>query len=146
MILTFNAQEKEDQFNYSFDFTSSVDQIDNQIIITPFMKLPIQDNPFKQKERDYSIDFVYPFVKNFQVNIQLPKDYKIEKLPADVMRNTKNIAFSYKIIQQENNSFIISTNYHIKKPIYPSSAYNELKSFYKLVTEQLNQSIVVTKI
>ncbi len=144
--ITVNAEEKEGQFNYSFDFTSSVDQIENQIIINPFMKLPVQDNPFKQKERDYSIDFVYPFVRNFQVNIKLPDGYKIEKLPIDVSRNTKNIAFSYKITQLENNTFVISSNYQIKKPIYPSSTYNELKSFYKLVTEQLNQSIVVTKI
>ncbi len=144
--IAVNAEEKEDQFNYSFDFTSSVDQIDNQIIITPFMKLPVQDNPFKQKERDYSIDFVYPFVKKFQVSIKLPDKYKIEKLPVDVIRNTKSIALSYKITLLENNTLIISTNYQIKKPIYPSSAYNELKSFYKLVTEQLNQSIVVTKI
>ncbi len=143
--ITITSEENNAIFDYEFAFTSEVDQIENQIIFSPLMKLPIQENPFKQKKRDYSIDFIYPFVRGFQANIKLPDGYKIEKLPLDAIRDSKNIAFNYKIILQDDNTLIISSNYQIKKPIYPASAYNELKLFYKTLTEQLNQSIVISK-
>ncbi len=134
------------EFEYVFNFTSPADQIEAQIIFTPLMNLPIQENPFKQKNRDYSIDFVYPFIKGFQAFIELPDGYKFDNIPINLNRNSKNVAFSYKISQNDNKTLIISSSYQIKKPIYSASVYNELKLFYKTLTEKLYQSIVISKI
>ena len=103
-----------------YEVITNVDQIEDQIIISPLMKLPIQENPFKQKERDYSIDFIYPYIKGYQATIKLPEGYKVESLPLEFTRDNKNIAFSYRIMKQDDNTLIISSNYQIKKPIYPA--------------------------
>jgi len=144
--INITTEDNNSKFEYNFDFTSNVDQIEDQIIISPLMKLPIQENPFKQKERDYSIDFIYPYIKGYQATIKLPEGYKVESLPLEFTRDNKNIAFSYRIMKQDDNTLIISSNYQIKKPIYPASTYNELKLFYKTITETINQSIVISKI
>ncbi len=144
-IITF-SEDNYQKFEYSFNFTSHVDQIEDQVIFNPLMKLPVQENPFKQKERDYSIDFIYPSMKSFTATIQIPEDYVFEKLPTISNKDSKNVSLDIKVIKMNNHSITISSNYYIKKPIYPASAYNELKLFYKNISEKLNQSIVISKI
>ncbi|MCW3804054.1 DUF3857 domain-containing protein [Plebeiibacterium marinum] len=143
--IAITSNETDQNFNFEFDFTSHVDQIEDQYIFSPFIKFPIKENPFKQNKRDYSIDFVYPSFKLYQAHINVPEGYEIEKMPDLFSKVTKNASFEFKAIKQNSNTIVISGNYLIKKAIYPAEAYRDLKIFYKNLTEKLNQSIVIRK-
>jgi len=137
-------KEAKNTFSYEFEFTGNIEKIEDQIIITPFFKLPIQENPFKQPNREYAIDFVYPRINTYTAEIEIPQGYQLEKLPPSFKSDNDNLNFTYNIYTKENK-IRVTASYQIKKPEYPASDYRNLKYFYKILTEKINQSIVLTK-
>ncbi len=131
-------------FNCQFAFESEFAAIDNQLIIRPFLQFPIQDNPFKQKERDYDIDFIYPRNNTYVAMITIPEGYKVENKLNQITKETQNVAFNFKYVLNEN-TIILSASYRIKKSQYPPSSYNELKGFFNTLTKSLNERIVFIK-
>ncbi len=137
-------EENTRMFNYDFSFNSKIDQIDGLMIFKPFMHMAIQSNPFKQEERELNIDLINPLTKTYLAEITIPEGYQVEQLPEPINKNTDNTAIAFNV-QKEENKIVISAVYQLKKPTYPASAYNELKSLYKTIIEKLNQKIVVSK-
>ena len=143
--IAINDKTDSKVFQYDYSFNGDIDKIDNQIIFSPFLNLPIQTNPFKQEKRELAIDMVYPATKSFQAEIEIPNGYIIEQLPEAYNKNSANTAFSFKAYKTENNTVIISATYQLKKAIYPASVYPELKRLYNKIIKKLNQKIVVVK-
>ncbi len=137
--------EKEHAFKYNINFESNVDQIGDQIILAPFLKLPIQENPFKQEKRDYGIDFIYPMVKSYHAQINIPDGYIVDELPKAYTKDSQNVAITFKAINKDNKTIILTASYHIKQPNYQASDYKELKQFYKEITQRFNENIVITR-
>ncbi len=132
-------------FQYQFDFSSDVSVIEDQIIFSPLLKFPVQENPFKQNKRDLPIDLIYPKIISYQAQIKIPEGYKIDQLPSSLTRNSKNITANYKVITNPDGVILITANYQLKKAVYPASTYREIQLLYKLIVENFNQSIVLTR-
>ncbi len=138
-------KSREKNFHYKFDFSSEVNVIEDQIIFSPLLKFPVQENPFTQKERDLPIDFVYPKIISYQAQIKVPKGYKIDQLPSSFTRNSKNARANYNVTTNVDGTIFIIANYQLKHTVYPASAYREIQQLYKTIIENFNQSIVLTK-
>ncbi len=81
---------KSKVFQYGFNFKSDITNIEDQLIFSPFMQLPIQTNPFKQEKRDLAIDLIYPTSKSYQAEFEIPSGYRIEQLPDGFTQNNTN--------------------------------------------------------
>ncbi|MCG8578384.1 MAG: hypothetical protein MI866_00605 [Bacteroidales bacterium] len=143
-INVVNLYEKTKPFKYNFHFTQSLDQIDNQLIVSPFVNLAEKDNPFKQEERVLPIDMVYLQGNRYIATIAIPEGYKVDELPSASKINTDNVAFNY-IAKVAGNHIQIVADYSFKKQSYPSSSYKELKNFMNVVTSKVNSKIILTK-
>ncbi|WP_430813008.1 hypothetical protein [Carboxylicivirga sp. RSCT41] len=143
-INVVNLYEKTLPFKYNFDFTQSLDQIDNQLIVSPFVNIAEKENPFKQEERLLPIDMVYLVGNRYIATIVIPEGYKVDELPSQRRINTDNVSFNY-IAKVRGNSIQIVADYSFKKQSYPSSSYKELKRFMNEVTSKVNSKIILTK-
>lgn len=135
-------QTEDNTKDFRFELQGSVkaNNIENFIIIDPFMNLPITENPFSQKSREYPIDMIYPFQRNFTSKIELPVNSKIIEKPNTVTINSDNFLLSYTIIENENN-LIVSCSYQFKKPIYKAEEYQKLQQFMDKVIYAIHQKI-----
>ncbi len=52
---------------------------------------------------------------------------------------------SFKVNKSGENKILIHATYQLKKPVYPASAYPELKRLFKNVIDKFNQKIVLVK-
>ncbi|MCU4156296.1 DUF3857 domain-containing protein [Carboxylicivirga sp. A043] len=143
-ISVTNLTDKTLPFKYNFDFTKSYDQIDEQLIISPFVNIAQTENPFKQEKRTLPIDLVYLQGNRFIATIKIPEGYKVEELPSPRKINSDNVAFSY-IAKVTGKQIQIVANYSFKKRNYPSSSYKELKNFMNTVTSTVNSKIILVK-
>ncbi len=139
-----NLFESEKPFLYQFDFTQGVDQIDNQLIISPFANLTQKDNPFKQENRSLPIDLIYLRGNRLIANIEIPDGYKVEELPISKRMNSENVAFTYSAHITDGKVQIVTT-YQFKKHTYSAKSYKELKNFMNVVTSKVNSKIVFIK-
>ncbi|WP_066628283.1 DUF3857 domain-containing protein [Labilibacter marinus] len=140
-----DANNESKVFQYKFDFESKVDNIDGQIIFSPFFKFPDQTNPFKQEKRELAIDLIYPTAEKYTAEIEIPEGYKIEHLPEPYAKNSENTQMAFKAHKTTGNKILITATISLKKPVYSASVYPELKRLFNNAIEKLNQKIVIVK-
>ena len=104
-------------------------------------------NPFKQEVREYPVDFGYPMLKKYNINIEIPGGYVVESMPVGI-----NIAigddigaFKYVIANTDNKIQVVITS-TINTAIVSSDFYPVLKGYFQQMIDKQNEKIVLRKI
>ncbi|WP_439184861.1 hypothetical protein [Carboxylicivirga taeanensis] len=131
-------------FKYAFNFSQSIDRIDEQLIIAPFANLSEHSNPFIQEERTHPVDLVYLRGNRLVATIEVPEGYNVQELPGNKKLETENVSFNY-MVHQKGALVQVVALYNFKKQTYPANTYKELKQFMQTVTSKINAKIVLVK-
>ena len=132
----------------SFNFLkeNATDVIDNKIYIQPFLFFKINENPFKLKERLFPVDFGYPFMDRYIVNIPIPEGYDFESNIEPVIMKIPNDLGEFRFYPSIiGNSIQLSVLLKINKAIISADNYLFLKEFYNQMIIKQNEQIVLTK-
>ncbi len=132
--------------NAGYQVEIETDQAGERIYWSPFIKNPYSENPFKQEERRFPIDFGYPFQEMYLVNLTIPENYTVEELPKSQIYRLPNNSgeFSYSILNQDKNIQFRST-LTLTKPIYEPVEYAGLKELFTLMVAKFGEQIVLKK-
>ncbi len=132
---------------FSFTSSNSTEVIGGKIYINPMLFYSSQENPFKQEVREYPVDFGFPFMDKYAINIQIPEGFKIESMPASSNFSTVDNIGSFKIMTSTSgNTIQVSIVSQMNTPIVSSEYYAVLKEFYKTMIDKQNEKIVLIKI
>lgn len=133
--------------NFSFKSTTLSDVIDDKIYISPMLFYTISQNPFKQENRVYPIDFVFPREDKFAITLTMPEGYIIESMPEPVSFSTRdNVAsFKFNIAVNKSNQVQIIASSNINYANVSPEYYNTLKEFYASVVKKQAEKIVLVK-
>lgn len=137
--------EKPVKENFTVQLENDLESTDN-IRINPFIIGRTKENPFKLKERDYPVDFGYPFKYTYNFSIKIPDTHSITKIPENKAIKLPNNGGSFimRAIQKEQQIRIL-LKFNIHKAIYSNVEYYYLKEFYKQLIEAESSFIEVTK-
>lgn len=118
------------------------------IYINPFITSFFQTNPFKLGERSYPIDFGYSRVYSYQVNLDIPANYKVVSLPDKVNQlvegNLAKLKFDYQVVQ---NKIVASLNLTFNSSFFDQNNYESIKDLIrKSIEVQKNSYVVLEKI
>lgn len=132
---------------FSFTSSNSTEVIGGKIYINPMLFYASHENPFKQEVREYPVDFGFPFMDKYAINIQIPEGFKIESMPTSSNFSTVDNIGSFKIMTSTSgNTIQVSIVSQINTPIVSSEYYAMLKEFYKTMIDKQNEKIVLVKI
>lgn len=121
--------------------------IGNKIYFSPLLHLAAKENPFKQENREYPIDFSYPTNNRYRVNLTIPNGYSIENLPKTAKVNMENDYGNYSYtISSSGNQIQLLLEFNINASIVPPDDYQTIKEFYKLLIEKQNEKIILKKV
>src|SRR5690606_28046643 len=132
---------------YEYTLNHAMEDIGGKLYFTPLMFLATQENPFKENERSYPIDYVYPIADKYMVNIMLPEGYEVETLPESTKFEFNGTMASFSYIGKQNGNmlqFIIS--FDINNTIVLPNDYDQFKKFYQLLIEKQNEKVVLKKV
>ncbi|MFA5298501.1 MAG: transglutaminase domain-containing protein [Lutibacter sp.] len=127
-------------------FIENIDKA-NKFYLNPFFGELLKNNPFKQENRLYPVDFGYP--KNFIVNfsLEIPDNYNIESYP-----ESKNIVlekgdgrFTLITKKSENHTFTLNSSLAINKPVFYNFEYEPLKMLFNHAISSQKVPIVLKK-
>ena len=123
-----------------------IDSNTNKLRINPFVLGRRKQNPFKLKERNYPVDFGYPqTIKNF-INITIPENYSVSKIPESIAIKLPNNGGSYLLkVNHEGQKINIYSKFSINKSVFSSIEYYYLKEFYKQIIEAESLFIEITE-
>jgi hypothetical protein len=132
--------------DYTFTHNNASENIGNHIYVNPLLFLAQDENPFKLEDREYPIDFVYPYQEKYVVTLALPDGYEPETIPKPVaLAMEENIgSFRYNISAVGRNiqaSAVLEINYSNISDEY----YKTLKDFFQKMIEKQNEKIVLVK-
>jgi hypothetical protein len=133
--------------NYSFSSTNHVEIIGDKMYFSPLLHFAMTENPFKQENRFYPIDFVYPHQDKFSISIKIPDGYAVETLPASKAIGMFDNKAVYKYtISNTGNQIQLMYVFDVNTAIIGSGDYEEVKAFYKDMVEKNTEKVVLKKI
>lgn len=132
---------------YEFTIDSQADVIGDKIYFSPTIFKTERENPFKLEERNFPIDFGYPWAEKLMINVKIPEGYSIESVPAPLAINLPNNmgVFKYNISNQ-NNEIKVVVGTELNTSIIGTQDYAALKEFYRLLVEKETEKVVLSKI
>jgi len=145
-IIDLDKNNKPLQEKFDVTFLSEVDDF-NILRINPFFDLRIEENPFKLKERNYPVDFGYQRKYTYLLNLKIPKEFRVKKLPSakGISLPNNGGSFQFKVIEK-NNTINIFYKYQINRKLYSVEEYNYLKSFFNEIINSQKTFIEIEKI
>jgi len=145
-IIDLDENNKPLKEKFDVTFLSEVDNF-NTLRINPFFDQRIAENPFKLKERNYPVDFGYSRKYTYLLNLQIPKEFRVKKLPLEKGFSLPNNggSFLFKVVEK-NNTINIFYKYQINRKLYSVEEYNYLKSFFNEIINSQKTFIEIEKI
>lgn len=133
--------------NYSFKTNNSVEIIGGKMYFSPLLYFALSENPFKQENREYPVDFIFPNQDSFRVSLTIPDGYVVESLPEPkLIALPENIAkFSYEV-SKTNNQVQLSYSLDLNRVVIESVYYEALKNFFKELVNKNTERIVLKRI
>lgn len=132
----------------SIDFTATntIDRIGGKIYFSPTLFLTQSKSPFKLEERNYPVDFVFPFKEKYQIKIELPQGYKVEHLPANnAMTLTDNqVNFSYQVVHNDNYIQLVA-NFEVNAAVISPAQYPSLKKLFQAWIDKQQEKVILIK-
>ncbi len=135
------------EYPYSMHFESryETEKLGNNIVIRPFLKLPLSKNSLTQKKRIYPIDFIYPWENAFESSLEIPNNFLIADIPIGYKldNDLAEIHLNYSL---ENDILTTKGKYKFKKSTYSAAEYSRVKYYLDEIVKQFNQPLVLEKI
>lgn len=132
--------------NLSFSADSQYETIGDNIYINPMLFFAQSENPFKLDNRDFPIDFGYPYEKVHQITINIPEGYKVSSLPESIALALGDNLGSLKFVVNQNGPHIqLLVDYVMNASVLSSEYYEGLKDYYSKLVEKETEKIVLTK-
>jgi hypothetical protein len=132
--------------DYSFTFNNAVESIGNKMYLSPFLFFALTENPFKQDNREYPIDFVFPNQNKFNISLTIPEGYIVETLPQPkAITMPDNISkFIFNISNNGNQIQAMCTMEMNVALIIPEN-YETIKKYFKEIVDKQIEKIVLKK-
>lgn len=143
-IKTLKFENPTVPYTVAYEGETKIESIDDKIIISPFLKYPIQENKLTQKTRSFPVDIIYPKSETFKSIIILPQHYKVAELPKPFkMDNTMaKINLMYRV---KDGVVTVDGEYYFKKAVYQANEYARIKSYLNAIVKKFNTQLVLVK-
>jgi len=121
--------------------------LNDKILFNPIILDKLEENPFKIEERLYPVDFIYPSERTDVINIEIPAGYAVDQLPQNIKMVLQNQTANFTMQTNVTGNLIqIMFKLNVKKPIYYTTEYKELKAFYNELVKKQSEMISIKKI
>jgi hypothetical protein len=131
----------------SFTGTNLCEFIGEKIYINPLLFFTEEQNPFKQDTREYPVDYGFPFLDKYTINIDIPAGYMVETLPKSTQLDMVENLGSFKFMSNASgNKIQLSISHQINTPIVSSEYYSMLKNYYQGMIAKETEKIVLKKV
>ncbi len=129
-----------------FTRDNQVDIIGDKMYISPLLFLSTSENPFKQEERLFPVDYGSAWKKEISIAIQIPEGYSVASKPEDFSLALPDNLGSY-ILKTEviGNKINVTSQTKINAAIIGPNHYKTLKGLYKKAIDNQLEKIVLVQ-
>ncbi|HEX7400708.1 MAG TPA: DUF3857 domain-containing protein [candidate division Zixibacteria bacterium] len=120
-------------------------QVNGEILyVNPTIFTRLESNPFKNENRNYPVEFSYPFNEIEEVELVIPDGFEVKDLPVNVYREIPGTTFR-KTFSLDANLIKCHRRFDIVQIAFPIEQYQSLRDFYQDIVSADNLQLVLTK-
>lgn len=132
-------------YSMHFETRYETEKLGINVVIRPFLNLPLSKNNLTQQKRTYPVDFIYPWEDVFESALEIPSNFSVSELPDGYQLDNDLVEIKLNYVL-DNNILTVKGNYKFKKSSYEASEYSRIKCYFNLVVKEFNKPIVLKKI
>lgn len=119
----------------------------DKIYFNPIMHNAQRENPFKNPDRKFPVDFGALVEEIFVATYTIPQGYVVEEIPkgAKVTLPDDGGRFTYIVGINEDGHISVSSKIILKKAMYFAEEYEVLRKFYDQIVQKHAEQIVLKK-
>jgi hypothetical protein len=118
----------------------------NLIYIKPTLKTGFDENPFKQANRAYPVEFAHPFRNNFSLNLTIPDGYVVEELPKSIRMKLPNNGGTFQYASSVNGNVVqLVMKIQVDQLRFEPEDYSLVKAFFSQIATKSAEQIVLKK-
>lgn len=132
---------------YKIEQMGALDVIGEKIYLYPIVSGSWNENPFKLEQREYPVDFAFPFGEKYYVSFMIPDQYEVEEIPQTMAIALPNNGGKYVFkISVAGNKITVLNTLNIKKTVYNKLEYPSVKEFFAQMVAKQKEQIILKKI
>ena len=119
----------------------------DRLYFVPVLFERMEENPYKNDDREFPIDYNYPSNEKYTTVINMPEGYEVEEIPEAIQISLPDdggkFLYNMKI---SDDQIIIHYELVINQTIFPSMQYGEIKKFYEMIVAKQAEQVVLKRI
>jgi hypothetical protein len=141
---TIGYESTSSSYSMNFETQFETEKLGDNIVIKPFLNLPLSKNYLTQRNRTYPVDFIYPWENNFESILEIPADFIVSELPEgyNLDNELAEISLNYSL---DNRILTVKGYYRFKKSTYFANEYARIKHYLDQVVKIFNQPILLER-
>ena len=118
----------------------------DQLYLSPFSVLGLENNPFKHDERQLPVDFGSAREETRLLTLTLPNGYELTELPKSLIVNLPDDGGRYLFGAVSTGATVqLTSRLSLRKPVYSAAEYVHLRDVYRLMLAKQAEKIVLKK-
>lgn len=132
---------------YKLKKENAFDVLGDKVYFSPAFIFELSSNIFKQEDRNYPIDFLYPIKNSFLITYNIPEGYKLESLPENKKMVLKSNVFGVSwSFTHDSKRILFKWNIDYNKAVVDSNEYLNIKRAYEEMVKFMDEKVVLKKI
>ena len=115
------------------------------LYFNPLLYPIFEENPFKEVERNYNVDFPYPFKEQQDITINIPANFEITGIPESQKLQVDEFGSFEYTITAENKKISITYNFELKHASVSPANYKKLKDFFDILVEKTGALVTLKR-
>lgn len=141
-----NQNTKPVTEEYDFVHNGIADVAGDKIYVSPMLFFETISNPFTAAQRQYPVDYMFPFQKKYSFSITIPEGYVAASVPENLRLNLPDQLCStvYAISATKNVvQFVLTLD--VNQSIIDKEYYPQLRDLFVKLAAKQNEKIVLKK-
>jgi len=142
-----NPEPTADAFRevYTLSIPEACSQAGDRLYFQPMITEAYGENPFKEADRLYPVDFGAAIDRTFYASYTIPAGFVVEELPKDMLVSLPENGgrFAFQVQLDAGNQLKVVSRISLREPVYLSTDYHALREFFnQIVTKQAEQVVL----
>lgn len=132
---------------YAFTHNNVGDVIGDKIYLNPLLFFTLDENPFKQEQRSFPVDFVYPAQDKYNITMTLADGLQVDTMPKPVTYAMEDNLGTFKFnCSATGNQIQVSATFEMGTAMLPAEYYASVKQLFTEMISKQADKIVLKRI
>ena len=125
---------------------SGGEAIGDELYLTPFVMMQMDENPFERPTRSFPVDFAFPFTRTYVAYITLPEGYEATELPEPMRMTTPSRSVSYiRMMASEPGRLMVRAVLSVGQSQVSAQEYPALRRLYQEIVAAEAEAVVLVR-